>query len=244
MFDVVLVVGVAMAQLVVTWYAVDISVRDNRARNAAIIGAVGLLGLVLTGWAAFRTSGTQDKLQGQVTGLTSQVAGLKDDVAAVQKKLGENQNASVGLAFVALANKGQELKANVPVPFVVVYLVKANEAKNVRSYQEVFSMKGPETSNQNRDAHSQFMARAVPSLDFSGQDYISGSTFFRTLPISLQSREISELLATKRIIYVMARIEWKNVSGSDDHFDLCAWMEPPKMKYLIQSELPFHNCAL
>ena len=179
--------------------------------------------------------------------LQDDVAHLKDEVEVVNKRIGENRSALVGMTGMALAVSGQELKPNIGVPFFVSYVVTVNTARNLRSYQEVLSVKGEASDRQTKNAHKEFLARAVQHMDYSGSDFPPGTGLFRTLTLTLQSQEISELLAPKapqRTVYIMSRVEWKNVSGSDDHIDICGWMEQPKMKYLLQADLPFHACHL
>jgi hypothetical protein len=204
---------------------------------AAIFAIVGVGGLVSNYIQKSQDKKERSKLQGDV-------ARLNDDIEAVKRKLGENQNASIGLVVAALATSGQELKPNVNMPFFIYYVVQKNPAKNVRMYQEILSVKGPFTSEQARIAHAKFLGRAIPTMDSRGQDFPANATFWRTLQLKMNSSEIKELLLDQRTVYIMGRVEWKNSSGSDDHFDLCSFMEPPKMKYLIQSELPFHICGL
>src|SRR5882762_874491 len=202
---------------------------------AAIFAAVGVGGLASNAIQKSEDKKARENLQGDVVR-------LKDQVAAVQKKLDEKQNASIGLLTEALAVRGQELKPKVPVPFFVLYGVQSNPVKNVRFAQEIFSVRGQFSLEQARIAHAQFLTRAIPSMDTRGQDLAQNATIFRTLELTVTSTQLRELLDDKRTIYIMGRVEWRNPSGSDDHFDLCSAMVPTKMKYLIQSELPFHVC--
>jgi hypothetical protein len=204
---------------------------------AVIFAAVGIGGLVSNAIQKSEDKEARENLQGDV-------ARLKDQVLAVQKKLEEKQRASVGPLLIALAVRGQELKPNEKVPFVVIYGVAGNTAKDLKSHLEIFSVKGSASPEQNKTAHSTFLARAVQKLDIRGEDRLPNTTNFITLELTLSKNEINELLSKNRTVYIMARAEWKNLDGFDDHWDLCKWMEPPKMKYLLQTELPFHDCTL
>jgi hypothetical protein len=169
---------------------------------------------------------------------------LRVQLDDIQARLDKNQKAVVGIFHIGLAVEGQELKPNVKAPFAIVYLVGNNVAKNLKAYQEIFTMKGKASAQQNKDAHSGFVMRAVKNLDFKGEDRIPGTGNFSTLELDLNQQEIQEALLARRTVYIMGKVEWNNLDGSDGHFDVCKWMQPPKMRYLIQRDLPFHDCTL
>jgi hypothetical protein len=176
--------------------------------------------------------------------LTHSIAVLQDELNGVKNKLNENQRVSVGLVYIGLAVQGQEMKPYEKIPFAVAHGVKGNTAKDMRAHLEVFSVKGSATRQLNREEHSTFLTRAIKRLDERGEDKLDGTIDFVTLELTLSKNEIAEILSNNRTVYVMGRAEWKNLNGSDDHWDLCMWMQPPKMKYLIQRDLPFHYCSL
>lgn len=66
--DLVLVAAIAVIQLVITLYAVIVSIRKRRLRIAFIVGGLGLLGIVLTVLAAYRASKSQEEMLGMITG--------------------------------------------------------------------------------------------------------------------------------------------------------------------------------
>src|SRR5260370_12626414 len=66
LWDVLFAVGIGLSQLLLTWYGVHVSVRENRLRNAVIIGLVGLVGVGLTVGGTIRNSINQEKLQAQL----------------------------------------------------------------------------------------------------------------------------------------------------------------------------------
>ena len=64
--DILIVVLVAVTQLVITWYGVHISVPEHRARNGLVIGIIGVIGVCIAGWGAYRSIQGQEKLQAQL----------------------------------------------------------------------------------------------------------------------------------------------------------------------------------
>jgi hypothetical protein len=66
LWDILFAVGIGLTQLVLTWYGVHVSVRENRIRNAIIIALVGFVGIGLTVGGTIRNSINQDRLQAQL----------------------------------------------------------------------------------------------------------------------------------------------------------------------------------
>jgi hypothetical protein len=204
---------------------------------AAIFAVIGIGGLASNALQKSQDKAIKEKLQGDV-------ARLRDDVANVQKKLNENTNASVGLYGLVPQGGGQELTPQRDIRFNIGYAVMTNNAKNMRAYQEVLTVPGLFTPDQSRNVHAGFAARAAKGLDFRGEDRRAGMGSFRTLQLRLTSKEISEVMLAKRIIYILGRVEWNNPSGTDDHFDVCKAMEPPSIKYLTDQNTAWHDCPL
>jgi len=65
-WDIAIIAGVAIAQLILTWYGVHVSVEKKRVRNAIVIGVVGGLGIALTIWGGIRNDKAQQSLQNQL----------------------------------------------------------------------------------------------------------------------------------------------------------------------------------
>jgi hypothetical protein len=61
--EILIAVAAGICQLALTWYAVDISVKENRKRNAVIIGLVGALGIGLTVISTIRNASAQNALE-------------------------------------------------------------------------------------------------------------------------------------------------------------------------------------
>jgi hypothetical protein len=207
-------------------------------RVAAILFiTIGLGGLISSLVQRHNEKIASDKLR-------CDVAKLKDQLNDVQKKLNEKQNANVGLMSLTPRNWGQELKPHHEIQFDVQYVVTGNMAKNFRPYQEIFSMGGAFDNVQARKAHSQFAARAALNLDFRGEDRTVGAAGWKTLTINLTGPQVEEVLAGTRTVYIMARVEWNNPSGSDDHFEVCKWLQKPTIKYLTIQTSAWHDCNL
>jgi ABC-type phosphate/phosphonate transport system permease subunit len=66
LWDILFAAGIGLTQLVLTWYGVHVSVRENRIRNAIIIALVGFVGIGLTVGGTIRNSINQDRLQAQL----------------------------------------------------------------------------------------------------------------------------------------------------------------------------------
>ncbi len=69
LWDILIAAGVAITQLIITWYGVSVSFQEKRLRIAIIIGLVGGLGIGLTIWGVIRSGTTQTKLEADITEL-------------------------------------------------------------------------------------------------------------------------------------------------------------------------------
>ena len=80
--DILLVFGIALCQLIVTIYAVWVSVDENKIKTAVVLSIVGAFGIALTVWGAVRSSNSQQKLQDDITELKND---QKNATAGIQK---------------------------------------------------------------------------------------------------------------------------------------------------------------
>jgi hypothetical protein len=64
--DILIAAAIFFAQLVTAWYGIHVSVKENRLRNAFIIGFVGAIGLAFTVWGVIRSAQTQADLKTQL----------------------------------------------------------------------------------------------------------------------------------------------------------------------------------
>jgi hypothetical protein len=228
--DVLLAICIATLQLIVTWYAVDISVREHRVRNAFVIGLLGLVGIVLTEWMTVRANKTQEQ--------------LIQEIDKVQKKMDQNQSASVSFYGLAPWGPGQTLTANKEMRFNDDFLVTQNIARNLRIYRHMKTLPGlPKNIEHIRDAFAQFRIDAIPSLDNHGVDSVAGTHNFLTMSLTLKPEEDREILNKRGFLYYFARAEWVNPNGSDSHLEVCKFMEPPPDRFLT-TNLGWHDCGL
>ncbi len=224
MLDVVLISIAGVFQLIVTAYAVDISVRENRKRNAVVIGVIGLVAILLTAWAAYDTVTAQEK--------------LNNEVAAIKKQL---SGATVGLVKIGLQPSVQQLTPEKDILMGMAIGVTEGTAKKMRCNFVAFTLPGPENTDQNRVAISRFREQIAKEDQATGEDRLVGTGCFKGLLVRLNESEIAEVVAGNRIMYMMGHAEWNNESGADFHTDFYKWMEPPKTRVLDNPG--WHDCA-
>jgi hypothetical protein len=202
--------------------------------SVIVIGAGGVVSSQVQKW---RDEKAKQKLNGDIDH-------LKDEVALVEKKLGENQNATVGLNMLVPLNGVQELIPDEPIKFNLGYVVATNTAKNLRGWEDIVSESGTFSSAQARKVWLDFMPRAAPRLLHIGEDRVVGTGNWGTVSLVLSKRQIDEVVAGHRMIYILGRQEWTNLSGSDGHIDTCKRLEQPKTKYLGLGNIAWHDCEL
>jgi hypothetical protein len=228
MLDIILIAVAELFQLAITWYAVDIAVRENRVRNAAIIGVAGIVAILLSAWAAYDSYISQEKLSNEVAQIRKQLSG-----------------ASVGLVRMRLAPPVQELIPSKDLHVEIMFGVSEGTAKSMKCWFDAFTLPGQEGDEQNRLAVSKFRQTMAKDGPASGEDRMAGTGCYKQPPVKLSESEIAELIEGKgpatRILYAVAHTEWKNDSGADFHTDVCKWMEQPKTRILINPG--WHDCS-
>jgi hypothetical protein len=228
MFDVILIGAAAILQLVVTGYAVDISVREHRVRNGVVIGIVGFVAITLTVWAAYDAYVSQEKLNTEIASIKKQLSGAK-----------------VGLATIKIQPDPQELIPDKDFLVGLAFGVSEGTAKNMRCFFDAFTLDGQESAEQNRRAKSKFNQRVASEDLGTGEDRIAGTYCYKGLLVRMNKQEIKEAIAVnpndaKRIVYAMGHVQWKNEAGADFHTDVCKWMEPPKSS--VVRDPGWHDC--
>lgn len=212
-WDVLIAVGIGLTQLAVTAYAVDISVKENRVKNAKSQEAA-----------------------------TAKQEDLQHKVEAVQNKLNENQNALLTYT-VSLKHDHQELTPYLPFQFDTRYIVTSSEAKNLRCDFDIFTVDGSPSEGQNRDASRRFRQAAVSRLDRRGLDAGIGMYCWTTLSLPLNEKSISRILAGTSTVYILAEAKWMNPSGSDGSTDLCSYIQRPTTRLLTEFNTVIHQCV-
>jgi hypothetical protein len=228
MFDVILISVAALFQLGATIYSVDIAVRENRRRNAVVIGGLGLVAIILTIWAGYDAYVSQENLTGEITQIRKQLS-----------------NANVALVNIGLKPSIQNLSPEGKLQTFMLIGVQAGVAKNMQCWFDIFTLPGDAVAEQNRQAISRFRQKIASEDQPTGEDRIEGTGCYRELTLKLTESEISELVETngtvKRIVYLMALAKWKNDANAEFHTEACKWMEPPKTRTLV---LPgWHDCS-
>lgn len=64
--DIAIAAGIAITQVLLTWYGIHVSVEKKRVRNAIIVGLLGGIGIGLTIWGTIRSGKAQQSLQAQL----------------------------------------------------------------------------------------------------------------------------------------------------------------------------------
>ena len=64
--DILIAIGTGVIQVIVTWYAVHISMKEHRKRNALVIGVLGFVGIGLTVFATIRSGLSQQQLKAEI----------------------------------------------------------------------------------------------------------------------------------------------------------------------------------
>jgi hypothetical protein len=229
MFDVILLSVAGVLQLVVLWYGVDIAVREHRVRNAIVIGAVGLLAVGLTGWAAFDAYVSQEKLNAEIASIKKQLSGAK-----------------VSLIEMRIEPDPQELIADKDFLVGEAFGVSEGTAKNMRCFIDAFTLGGHESDEQNRLAKSKFNQMIAANDPGSGEDRSVGTYCYKGVLVRMNKQEVKEAIAADpndatRIIYLMGYVQWKNEAGADFHTDACKWMEPSRTS--IVRNPGWHDCS-
>lgn len=231
-WDVLIAIGIGLTQLAVTAYAVDISVKENRIKNAVVIGTVGLIGIGLTVAGTIRNSKSQETA-------TAKQQELQNKIDAVQKKLDDSQRASVGLYFLQFW-PNQQLIADKDISAQIMNKVTDGMAANLRAFHNIFTLRGSHNDELDKRAIEKFRKEAVGKLDYRGEDHVQGTGEQGTLRLRLTKKELLEVLAANRIVYVVARLEWNNATGGDFHLDLCKWMDQERTERL--ETRGWHEC--
>jgi hypothetical protein len=235
MLDVMLISLSGIFQLIVTWYAVHISVRHHRKRNAEVIGTVGLLAVILTGVAAYNANQDQEHLKEQLRGIKQELSG-----------------ASVAMTFVGLNPPVQPVMPNAKVSMQMKVTVQSGTAKAMQCSFDMITLPGPPNAEQTRKAQTKFRETIASSDQSTVGDQSAGGGCYQDKSVALDERQLSEIVSrngtVKRTIYGMAYATWKNEAGAN--FDtglLCRWMEPPNEEYFKKTILlagpAWHACA-
>jgi hypothetical protein len=126
MFDVIMLSVAGVIQLAVTWYTVDISMRENRVRNAIIIAVLGLAAVGLTSRAGYDAYVSDKKRDA--------------DIAKIKEQLSD---AKVGLVDIKIQPDAQTLAPDKDFTLGLAFEVSDGAAKNLRCFRRRIYFAGP-----------------------------------------------------------------------------------------------------
>jgi len=182
---------------------------------------IGFVSVVMIGMQAYRASAAYSSLIGEIR---------------------KNQNASITLGKIVLTEPFVELSMDSRLAFNLDYNVTSNTAKDVRSYDDLWLEDSAPNGNQDREVLSRFRVEAAKHIPEHGDDRGPSSGNWSTVHLNLYGQSASDIVAGKRTVYLLGRVEWNNPSGSDSHLDVCEWIQQPKSDILFKGGIVWHNC--
>ena len=200
----------------------------------ALVGAGGLVSSELQKAA--------DKTERQK--LEQNVDRLEDDIAEVQKKVSQNQNASVTLIRLVPLNDAQEIGSEDPVSFNVAYGVLANTAKSLRHADRLYLEDNPPNGTKDKEVWKKFKSLALEKMGDKGQDYAVGNYSWSTVEGRLTDKQAKAVLHGTQTIYFLGLVQWNNPSGTEGHLDACLYLQKPTSKLLTPMNTVWHECTL
>jgi hypothetical protein len=224
-WDIAIALGVGATQVIITIYAVVLTLHKKRGRAAFVIGLVGGIGIALTVAATIRNTNGQGELK-------DQVRDLKGQISSMQIEAERKTDADIAIASVVSVPPTLSLGTNL---FHIVFQVTGNTARNVRPYDEVFAVTGKFDQVQAKKVNSEFQVRALPHLNHEGTTLKTGSTIQDIQGVTLSERELEELSCfpePTRTIYFLTLIKWNNPSGSSGELSVCRILQPPILQEL------------
>lgn len=258
LWDILIAIGIGLSQLAITWYAVDISVKENRIRNAAIIGFVGLIGIGLTVFGTIRNGLSQKALEGKLekiqrnTEAPPQVTVNVPPSAPPQVIVNPPPNAShhVAAGFVQFArmpeflNNGQ-IAEGVPITTNIFLMNKGSEPIDnfVRNFAiALVSIKGKDADQVDREVHSALSKSAKKeAIKAKGISLNVGDVAWNTLSTPpLTKEQVDDMMHGTLRFYVYGWSRWKDELHD---FDECVWLQAPSVPQIDSNKAVWHICA-
>lgn len=185
---------------------------------------IGVISSLLIGFQTFRASKSYSQL-----------------IEEIKK----NQNAAVTLANVpTLAPPFVGLVRDSKLQINVGYQITSNTAKNFRVYSALWLENSPPNGHEDKEVFTRFKVEAMKYIPDRGGDRGPTTGDWQTLTLDLYGDSAPELVAGKRTVYILARVEWNNPSGSDSHLDVCLYLQKPTRDILFRPEVVWRNCDL
>jgi hypothetical protein len=256
-WDVLIAAGVAVVQLVITWYAVDVSLREKRVKNAAIIGLIGALGIGLTIWGAVRNGIAQGELNDKLSKIQHNTETPPQVTVNVPSAAppnvfvtGERLQGALGISKVEfppslsakpfqvnvhLANVGQAPIDNVFFwetaifrPIGQIESIADSNRADRSVYKELLKSGKEGVEDAKRNGHS--------PLHFAiDEDHWGTMTLYPT------DKDVSGTLDGTTRLYFFTYAEWNH---GKQQYIACRWLQPPaSADYGSGSNLVLHDCG-
>ena len=245
LWDILIVVGIGFSQIVTAWYGIHVSVKENRMRNAIIIGIVGAVGIGLTVWAAIRSGTAQAELKSQLTTIqhntetpprvTVNVPPLspvvippsappvRADVVLHEVSGGIKQSLNgIPTGVTAVYRLGETALIN-------IYFMNSGTADaDMDGAAKIYLV--PERSEKTEKAltadFNKFVMHRTPTpspLQHGGQQF---SWFSGQSEKTITQEDIDRLKNGSTILYLYFEVEYKDPTGHHyQHY--CRWAQPP-----------------
>jgi hypothetical protein len=258
-WDVLIAIGIGVVQLVITWYAVDITLKEKRIKTAVTIGILGLLGIGLTVFATIRNSLTQKGLEVRLekiqrnTETPPQVTVNVPQSAPPQIIVNPQQNTSrrVTAGFIQFArmpeflNNGRVAEGT-PITTNLFLMNRGSEpVDNFTRYLGIglVSIKEKDANQVDREIHSAFSKDAVKTIKTSkrGVTLNVGDVAWNTLSTPVLTKEQADQLLNGTLrFYVYGWARWKDELHD---FDSCMWLQAPSVAQIDSNTAVWHVCS-
>lgn len=206
-WDVLVGVGISASQLIITLYAVDISVKEHRQRNAVVIGLLGLAGIGLTVFATIRNGVTQRRLEAQIQVIT------QDTQLSVHGRVAFDIPGQI-ITMPLLPFKQNE------VPALNIGFHNAGKVPITGGVLSAALVVVPTESVDN--AFQEYQSRITQRA--SGGTLVPGDpmAFYTFVGDALKSDDIPKLRDGREALCVIGALRWKDTTGAfETHIARC-----------------------
>jgi hypothetical protein len=135
------------------------------------------------------------------------------------------------------------IKAGQPLAFDVYYRA-SNDVSKVKSYHEVFVVRGERSIPQENDMYlvAQSLSKRMALLE-NGVDEAGNVPWHLTASSGrpLTQEEESGIVSGQYVVFIVGFTQWQNPSGSSNSTLLCEWLDP-NQKQVIADDAPWHFC--
>jgi hypothetical protein len=124
------------------------------------------------------------------------------------EEIKKNQNAAVSLFNPpTIIHPFAALTKDPKLEFNVSFQVTSNTAKNLRPYAEMWLEDSPPNGHADRDVVTRFKIETAKNMPDRGTDLGPSTMNWNTLPLDLFGQSGQDIVAGKRTIYFLARVE-------------------------------------